>query len=68
MTLIPEQDDPKPSETRFLADHACRHADPDRNDGSGDFTITHRHPVHSGEVAFPHRRSIPRLEAVTPSK
>ena len=52
LTLIPEQDDPKPAETRFLADHACRHAAPDRNDGSVDFTIPHRQPVRSGEVAF----------------
>lgn len=67
LTLIPEQDDPKPAETRFLADHAYRHADPDRNNGSVDFPIPHSQPVRSGEVAFPHRRPIPRPGAATPA-
>ena len=68
LTLNPDQDDPKQTETRFLTDHAYRHSDPDRNNGSVDFTITHSQPVRSGEVAFPHRRPMPRPGASTPAE
>ena len=68
LTLSPDQDDPEQAETRFLTDHACRHADPDRNDDCVDFTITHSQPVRSGEAAFPHRRPCPAPGAATPAE
>ena len=68
LALGPEQGNPEPAETRFLTDHAYRHSDPDRNNGSLDFTITHSRPVRSGEVAFLHRRPMPRPRAATPAE
>ena len=67
LTVSPERDQEQ-SETRFLADHAYRHADPDRNNGAVDFTITHSQQFRSGETAFPHRRPMPRPNAARPTK
>ena len=61
-----EQDaDPELAEKRFLADHAYRHADPDHNNGYVEITITRTQQVRSTEVAFPHRRPLPRPAATT---
>ena len=61
LAVKPEQDsDPELAEKRFLADHDYRHADPDHNNGYVEFTITHTRQVRSTEVAFPHRRPLPR--------
>ena len=62
--IQPERDaDPELAEKRFLADHAYRHANPDHNNGYVEFTITRTRRVRSTEVAFPHRRPLPRPTA-----